>query len=84
MRYGTEGHTLLHLRGCRPPQLNLLTTPSLGLLGLTKTDAIQYADQGIRVNAISAGLVRTPILSEEEWDAGRVILPREASQEAHD
>ncbi|EXJ85087.1 hypothetical protein A1O3_05762 [Capronia epimyces CBS 606.96] len=35
------------------------------VLGLTKTDALSYAKQGIRVNAICPGYVATPLLSGE-------------------
>jgi NAD(P)-dependent dehydrogenase (short-subunit alcohol dehydrogenase family) len=35
-----------------------------GQLGLTKVAALDYGPQGIRVNAIAAGLVDTPLVSE--------------------
>ncbi|KAG9234536.1 oxidoreductase [Amylocarpus encephaloides] len=34
------------------------------VIGLTKSDALQYASQGIRINAISPGYVRTPLVLE--------------------
>ncbi len=36
-----------------------------GVLGLTKTAAIEYVKQGVRVNAICPGFVRTPMT--EPW-----------------
>jgi NAD(P)-dependent dehydrogenase (short-subunit alcohol dehydrogenase family) len=35
-----------------------------GILGLTKTAALEYAHEGIRVNAISPGFVNTPLLTK--------------------
>lgn len=35
-----------------------------GVLGLTKTAAIEYAKQGVRVNSIGPGFIDTPLLSK--------------------
>ena len=33
-----------------------------GLLGLTKSTALQYASKGIRINAVSPGWIKTPLV----------------------
>jgi NAD(P)-dependent dehydrogenase (short-subunit alcohol dehydrogenase family) len=39
-----------------------------GLVGLTKTAAVEYGEQGIRVNAIGPGFISTPLISDLEED----------------
>ena len=43
-----------------------------GILGLTRALALQYADKGIAVNAISPGFIDTPIA---DWCFGRAVDP---------
>jgi NAD(P)-dependent dehydrogenase (short-subunit alcohol dehydrogenase family) len=58
------------LLGCTVPQ-DAYTASKGGMISLTKSLAVQYAKQGIRVNAICPGPIETPLLrvlwtSEEE------------------
>ncbi|MFF3272540.1 SDR family NAD(P)-dependent oxidoreductase [Streptomyces chrestomyceticus] len=46
-----------------------------GLQSATKSLAIEYATRGIRVNAVSPGVVRTPMHSEEDHAALGGLLP---------
>jgi NAD(P)-dependent dehydrogenase (short-subunit alcohol dehydrogenase family) len=40
-----------------------------GVLGLTENAAIEYGQQGIRVNAVGPGFIRTPMIADLEEDA---------------
>jgi NAD(P)-dependent dehydrogenase (short-subunit alcohol dehydrogenase family) len=37
-----------------------------GVVGLTKNAAIEYAEQGIRVNSVGPAFIRTPMIAELE------------------
>lgn len=39
-----------------------------GVLGLTKTTAMEYAPQGVRVNVVGPGFISTPLIQELEND----------------
>lgn len=49
-------------------------TAKHALLGLTKTAAIDYAEQGIRVNAVGPGFIATPLVESSMTDAARAGL----------
>lgn len=44
-----------------------------GILGLTKTAALEYSARGIRVNAVLPGVIRTPMLTSFEKDHPEVV-----------
>ena len=45
------------------------TAAKHGIVGLTKTAALEYAAQGVRVNAVGPGFIHTPMISALEGDA---------------
>jgi NAD(P)-dependent dehydrogenase (short-subunit alcohol dehydrogenase family) len=54
------------------PGICAYTAAKHGVVGLTKTVALEYAKAGIRVNAVCPGLIKTPLV-EDVWD----VMPQE-------
>jgi NAD(P)-dependent dehydrogenase (short-subunit alcohol dehydrogenase family) len=57
----------------RPAALPVLTKG--GLVAVTKSLAIEYASRGLRVNAVSLGVIRTPIHDESSYEGLGALHP---------
>ena len=54
-------------------QVGFATAPAYvaakhGVIGLTKTAALEYSAEGVRINAVGPGFIQTPMISELEQD----------------
>jgi NAD(P)-dependent dehydrogenase (short-subunit alcohol dehydrogenase family) len=66
--------SVLGSNGC--PQQVAYTAAKHGVVGLTKSAAIECASQGIRVNAVAPGFIETPLVTEGLPPLGRRTLVR--------
>jgi NAD(P)-dependent dehydrogenase (short-subunit alcohol dehydrogenase family) len=45
-----------------------------GVIGLTETAAVEYTSQGIRINAVGPGFIKTPLVESSMDEASRKAL----------
>jgi NAD(P)-dependent dehydrogenase (short-subunit alcohol dehydrogenase family) len=50
------------------PQLPAYVASKHGIVGVTRAAALEYAQQGIRINAICPGMIRTPMMDRLEHE----------------
>ncbi|MFC4120682.1 SDR family NAD(P)-dependent oxidoreductase [Nonomuraea zeae] len=50
-----------------------------GVVGLTKTAALEYAPLGVRINAVGPGFIETPLLSHVNEDGHRMLAALHAT-----
>jgi NAD(P)-dependent dehydrogenase (short-subunit alcohol dehydrogenase family) len=62
-----------HADSSRPAALQTLTKG--GLVAVTKSLAIEYASRGIRVNAVSLGVIKTPVHDESSYAGMGALHP---------
>jgi NAD(P)-dependent dehydrogenase (short-subunit alcohol dehydrogenase family) len=58
--------------------LSAYTASKHGIGGLTKNAAVEYADEGIRVNAVCPGAIMTPLMARESPERQQEILRPQA------
>jgi NAD(P)-dependent dehydrogenase (short-subunit alcohol dehydrogenase family) len=58
------------------PESIAYTAAKHGVIGLTKTAALEYADDRIRVNAVCPGFIKTPMTAQTQVERADIITSR--------
>lgn len=72
------------------PTMPAYVSSKAGVIGLSRTAAVEYAREGVRVNAITPGVIQTPMLekliaeSAEETEAAAAVTPMQRVGEARE
>jgi NAD(P)-dependent dehydrogenase (short-subunit alcohol dehydrogenase family) len=62
-----------HADSSRPSALSVLTKG--GLVAVTRSLAVEYASRGLRVNAVSLGVIKTPLHDESSYASSGALHP---------
>jgi NAD(P)-dependent dehydrogenase (short-subunit alcohol dehydrogenase family) len=62
-----------HADSSRPSALSVLTKG--GLVAATRSLAVEYASRGLRVNAVSLGVIKTPVHDESSYASSGALHP---------
>jgi NAD(P)-dependent dehydrogenase (short-subunit alcohol dehydrogenase family) len=62
-----------HADSSRPSALQVLTKG--GLVAATRSLAVEYASRGLRVNAVSLGVIKTPVHDESSYASSGALHP---------
>lgn len=58
------------------PHLGIYNSSKHAIIGLTKTDAIDYSRKGVRINAVAPGFIDTPLLLDATREALKGTIER--------
>lgn len=58
------------------PKLAAYVASKHGVVGLTKAAAVEFANQGVRINAVGPGYIRTPMLAQKDDATLRALVDR--------
>src|SRR3989344_3515565 len=58
------------------PKLAAYVASKHGVVGLTKAAAVEFASQGVRINAVGPGYIRTPMLTQKDDTTLKTLVDR--------